>query len=182
MIDAEAPHRRRCDFSAVSARERSITSMQGSVTPRQTQIAAGAGRSWPPMPCVWWPWACQVLVVEASTTFVEFDLVSLEPRRLRGAMVEAGTPFSVRVTGHVGSSTADPAVVAGWVDIGAVVTLLAGQHRRSSWVCLSIGDRRVVLTGVVSNLGVEAPIERPETVATRNELQRARTTRLCTQE
>jgi hypothetical protein len=127
---------------------------------------------------VWWPWACQLLVVEASTTFVEFDLVSLEPRRIRGAIVEAGTPFSIRVTGHVGSSTADPAVFAGWVEIGAVVTLLAGQHRRSSFVCLSIGHRRVALTGVVSNLGVEAPIERPGSAASLGELERALATHL----
>ena len=74
--------------------------MQGSVTSGQAQVAAGAGRSWPPMPCVWGPWACQLLVVEASTTFVELDLVSLEPRRIRGAIVEAGTPFSLRVETH----------------------------------------------------------------------------------
>jgi hypothetical protein len=130
------------------------------------------------MPCVWWPWACQLLGVEASTTSVDFDLVSLEPRRIRGAIVEAGTPFSLRVTGHVGPSAADPAVVAGWVEIGALVTLLAGRHRRSSWVCLSIGHRGVALTGVVSNLGVDAPIERPRSAAPLGELQRALATHL----
>ena len=156
--------------------------MPGSVTSRQTRVGAGAARPWPPMPCVWWPWSCQLLAVEPSSTFVDLDLVSLEPRRIRGAIIEAGTPFSLRVTGHVGSSAADPAVVAGWVDIGAVVTLLAGRHRRSSWVCLSTGHRQVALTGVVSNLGVEAPIERPETVAPRIELPRARATSLSTKE
>jgi hypothetical protein len=135
------------------------------------------------MPCVWWPWACQLLVVEPSTTFVDFDLVSLEPRGIRGAIIEAGTPFSLRVTGHLGSPTVDPAVVAGWGDPAErEAALLAGQHRRSSFLCLSTGHRRVALTGVVSNLGVEAPIERPETFASRNELPRARATSLSPKE
>jgi hypothetical protein len=119
------------------------------------------------MPCVWWPWACQLLVVEASTTFVEFDVVSLEPRRVRGA-----------IAAPTESSRSALAVIAGWAAIGAVVTLLAGEHRRSSFVCLSIGHRRVALTAVVSNLGVEAPIERPGSAAPLGEPQRVLATHL----
>jgi hypothetical protein len=111
------------------------------------------------MPSLLWPWACQLLDVDVSTT--AFDLVSLEPRRVRGTIVEAGTPYSIRVTGQTGSSASDLAVVADWAAIGARVTLLAGRHDRSSWVCLSLGHRRVVLDGVESHFGGQASIERP---------------------
>jgi hypothetical protein len=116
------------------------------------------------MPCVWWPWACQLLAVDVSTAFVELDLVTSEPRPVRGAVVEAGTPFSIRVTGGTESSPSDLPVVTGWLEAGAAVTVLAGRHERSSWVCLGVGHRRIVLNNVVSNLGLDAPIEREVTV------------------
>jgi hypothetical protein len=111
------------------------------------------------MPCVWWPWACQLLAVDRATTFIELDLVTSEPHPIRGAVVEAGTPFSIRVSGGSESSTSDLPVVAEWLEAGAAVTILAGRHERSSWVCLSVGHRRIVLNDVVSNLGLEAPVE-----------------------
>jgi hypothetical protein len=139
--------------------------MTGFVVPPKSPFAMVAARSWGPMPTVLWPWACQLLVVDASTAAI--DLVSSERRRIRGMIVEAGTPFSIRVTDPTESSTSDLSVVAGWAASGTRVTLLASQHRRSSWVCLSLGHRRAVLVGVESHLGVEAPIEWPDTVADR---------------
>jgi hypothetical protein len=124
------------------------------------------------MPCVWWPWACQLLAVDVSTTFLELDLVTSEPRPIRGAVVEAGTPFSIRVTGATESSPSDLPVVAGWLEAGAAVTVLAGRHERSSWVCLSVGHRRIVFNKVVSTLGLEAPLEREVTATPRRETVR----------
>src|SRR5262249_59964097 len=48
-----------------------------------------------PMPSVWWPWACQLLAADTTTGSVELDLLALEPCRLRGAIVAAGTGFSL---------------------------------------------------------------------------------------
>jgi hypothetical protein len=118
-------------------------------------------RWWPPMASVWWPWACQLLAVDTSTGSVDLDFVSLEPRRLRGGIIEAGTSFSVRAAGVTTWSTSDLADVAEWADAGATVTLLAGRHRRSAWACLSIGHRRVVLTDVTCDLGVDTATREP---------------------
>jgi hypothetical protein len=128
-----------------------------SVTPPKKLVGTAAARSWRPMPGVHWPWVCQVLFVDTSTTAL--GLGSLERRRIHRAIVEAGTPFAIRVTGQTDSSSSEFGAVAGWASFGARVTLLADQHHRSSWVCLSLGHRRVVLGGVETNLGIEAPIE-----------------------
>jgi hypothetical protein len=130
------------------------------------------------MPSVWWPWACQLLAVDTTTRSVGLDFVALEACRVRGAVVEAGTVFTLRASG----ANSDLAVVADWSVTGTTVTLLAGHHRRSSWACLSAGHRRVLLTDVESNLGVVAPTERPVTAATPRELEPARTTHRYTQE
>jgi hypothetical protein len=146
--------------------------------PNRADAGAGAACVWLPIPTVLWPWACQLLVVDASTVAV--DLVSSAARRIRGTMVEAGTPFSIRVAGVSESSRGDLADLAGWATNGERVTLLASQHRRSSWACLSLGRRRVVLTGVESNLGFEAPVEQSGPVASDREPQRVLTTQFCT--
>ncbi len=150
-----------------------------SVTPPKKPVGTAAARSWRPMPSVHWPWVCQLLFVDASTTAL--GLVSLERRRIRRTIVEAGTPFTIRVTGETESSTSEFDIVAGWASIGARVALLADQHHRSSWVCLSLGYQRVVLTGVESNLGVAAPIE-PVTAASLRDPERTRATSLSTKE
>jgi hypothetical protein len=134
------------------------------------------------MPSVWWPWACQLLTVDTTAPSVDLDFVALRPGRVRGAVVEAGTLFTVRTTAATEWPPSDLAVVAGWSQTATTVTLLAGHHRRSSWACLGAGHRRVLLTDVESNLGVEAPTERRVTAASPRELERARTTHLFTQE
>src|SRR5262245_14363526 len=107
-----------------------MTSMEESATSHPVDAGTGADRAWLAMATVLWPWACQLVVVDASTAAV--DLVASEPRRIRGATVEAGTPFSIRVTGRSKSASSDLAVVSAWAATGARVTLMASQHRRSS--------------------------------------------------
>jgi len=135
-----------------------------------------------PMPSVWWPWACQLLAADTTTGSVELDLLALEPCRLRGAIVAAGTLFSLRAAAPTPHTAGDLAAIAAWSATGTTVTLLAGHHRRSSWACLGTGHRRVLLTDVESNLGVEPPPERPVMAAASPELERARTSHLFTQE
>jgi len=132
--------------------------MEESATSDPDQVDATP--AWLPMPTVLWPWACQLVVVDAATAAV--DLIASEPRRVRGSTIEAGTPFSIRVTGSTESASSDLAVVAEWAMAGARVTLMASQHRRSSWVCLSRGHQRVVLTGVESHLRVDTATERTD--------------------
>ena len=132
------------------------------------------------MPSVLWPWACELVVVDTAITAV--DLVALEPRRVRGTVVEAGTPFSIRLTGQTDSTTSDLAVLAAWAATGARVSLLASQHARSSWICLSLGHWRVLLTGVESYLGVAGPIEGPDAAPSRGEPARAGSGYFCTRE
>jgi hypothetical protein len=108
--------------------------------------------SWSQMPCVWWPWMCQLLGVGVSAQSVELDLVALEPCRVRGTVVEPGTPFTLRITGDP-SQRPDVTVLGRWAETGPAVTILAGRHRRTSWVCLSVGHQRVVRIRVVSDLG-----------------------------
>jgi hypothetical protein len=40
-----------------------------------------AGSGWRAMPCVWWPWLCQVVFVESASELIGLDLVALEPAR-----------------------------------------------------------------------------------------------------
>jgi hypothetical protein len=119
--------------------------------------------SWSQMPCVWWPWMCQPLRVGVSAQSVELDLVALEPCRVRGTVVEAGTPFTLRITGDP-SRRPDVTVLGRWAETGTAVTILAGRHRRTSWVCLSVGHQRVVPTGVVSDLGAHQTTPEPARV------------------
>ena len=136
----------------------------------------------PPMASVWWPWACQLLAAHTRTGTVDLDLLALEPRRIRGTTVAAGTVFSIRATAATKLPTSDLGVVAGWSATGATVTVLAGRHRRSSWACLSAGHRRVVLTDVQSSLGVVAPPEPTVTAASPRHLEPTETTPLVNQE
>jgi hypothetical protein len=138
--------------------------------------------AWPAMPSVWWPWACQLLAVDTTTQSVDLDFVALRPGRVRGAVVEAGTLFTVRAIAATEWPTGDLAAVTGWSATATTVTLLAGHHRRSSWACVSAGHRRILLADVTSKLGVNAPTERAVTAASPRELERARTTHLFTQE
>jgi hypothetical protein len=116
--------------------------------------------SWSQMPCVWWPWMCQLLGVGDSPQSVELDLVALEPCRVRGTVVEAGTPFTLRITDDP-ARRPDLTVLGRWAKTGSAVTILAGRHRRTSWVCLSVGHQRVVPTGVVSDLAAHQTTPEP---------------------
>ena len=99
-------------------------------------------------------------------------------------MQESATSARNRADARAGaarsSSRCDLVSVAGWATNGERVMLLASLHRRSSWACLSLGRRRVVLTGVESNLGVEAPVEQSGPVASDREPQRVLTIQFCT--
>jgi hypothetical protein len=122
------------------------------------------GRRWRPMPCVWWPWLCQLLAVEDHHGAVDIDLLVLEACRVvRGRSVRPGTLFSIR-DDRIASAELD--VVTAWAECGEVVTILAGRDGRHSWACLSRCHIRVVLTGPVSDLDA-AVHERPPATCTR---------------
>jgi hypothetical protein len=146
--------------------------------PPDPRFASATARSWRQMPSVLWPWAYELVVVDTAITAV--DLVALEPRRVRGTLVETGTPFSIRLTGQTESTTSDLAVLAAWAATGARVTLLASQHARTSWICLSLGHWRELLTGVESYLGGAERIEGPDAASSRG--ARARSAHFCTRE
>jgi hypothetical protein len=102
------------------------------------------------MPCVWWPWLCQVAFVEEAWGRIALDLVSLETVRAGGTRVPAGATFSIRKGADPRSRRSELGALTDWTRAGAAVTLLAGRHGRSAWVCLSRGHRRIVLTDVTA--------------------------------
>jgi hypothetical protein len=91
---------------------------------------------------------CRLLAVEAADTSIDLELVALRAARVGGVRVEAGTPFTIRVA----ASAADTDLVTAWAEDAAVVTVLAGRQQRSSWACLGVGDRRILLEGVSATL------------------------------
>jgi hypothetical protein len=111
------------------------------------------------MPCVWWPWLCQVVFVEVASGLIVLDLVSLETVRAGGTPVPAGATFAIREGADPRSRRSELGVLADWTRDGAPVTLLAGRHGRSAWVCVSRGHRRVLLTDVSATglTGVSQP-------------------------
>jgi hypothetical protein len=111
-------------------------------------LAAGSG--WRAMPCVWWPWLCQVVFVESATELIGLDLVALEPARAGGTPVPAGATFSIRERADPRRRAAELRALADWTREGAPVTIIAGRHGRSAWACLSRGHRRVLLTDVTA--------------------------------
>jgi hypothetical protein len=110
--------------------------------------------AWRSMPSVWWPWMCQLLAVESSATSIDLELVALRPARAGGATVEAGTPFTIRVP----RSAVDVDSISDWAERATVVMVLAGRHERSSWACLGVSDRRILLEGISTTLGTGSPV------------------------
>jgi len=104
--------------------------------------------AWRSMPSVWWPWMCQLLAVEAAEESIDLELVALRAARVGTVTIEAGTLFTIRVP----ASAADTDLVTGWAQDAAVVMVLASRHQRSSWACLGVGDRRMLLEGVSTTL------------------------------
>jgi hypothetical protein len=102
------------------------------------------------MPCVWWPWLCQVVFVEVASELIALDLVSLEPARAGGTPVPAGATFSIRERTDTRRRGAELGVLADWTRAAAPVTILAGRHGRSAWACVSHQHRRVVLSDVTA--------------------------------
>jgi hypothetical protein len=119
-----------------------------------TAVATISSPGWRLMPQVWWPWMCQLVgaIASETSTAALLDLVSLERRQINHVLVPAGTPFAVCVDRSGASLPAERELASGWADCGAAVTVLAGRDGRSAWVCLSRGHRRLVLTGVATNL------------------------------
>jgi hypothetical protein len=111
----------------------------GTGAARATTRSRHADIAWRPMPSVWWPWMCQLLVV---------DLVASTPIRVRGTSVEPRTPFTIRAQRH----RADVELVEAWARDTAMVSVLAGRDGRSSWMHLGVGRQRTLLHGVVSTL------------------------------
>jgi hypothetical protein len=100
------------------------------------------------MPSVWWPWMCQLVVVETSSRGVVLDLVAIEPGRAGRTTIPAGTLFSVRIEPAAQSRPAELDTIYRWAQAGTEVTILAGRDGRSAWLCLSCYHQRVVLTDV----------------------------------
>jgi hypothetical protein len=111
------------------------------------------------MPCVWWPWLCQLLAVEDNYGAVDIDLLALEACRVRGSHVDAGTLFSIR-DDRIAAHGLD--VITAWANEGEVITILSGRDGRHSWACLTRRHIRVVLTAPVSDLDTAAHL-RPAT-------------------
>ena len=93
---------------------------------------------------------CQLLAVETPDSSLDLDLVGETPLRIGGVLIAGGTPFTIRVP----APHAERDLIAGWADAAAIVMVLAGRHRRSSWVCLGVGPRRILVDGVVTTLSV----------------------------
>ena len=104
------------------------------------------------MPCVWWPWLCQVVFVEVAKELIGLDLVALEPARAGGTPVPAGATFSIRERADPRSRHPDLELLAEWTRVGAPVTVLAGRDGRAAWACISRGHRRVLLTDVTATV------------------------------
>jgi hypothetical protein len=67
------------------------------------------GRRWRPMPCLWWPWLCQLLAVEDHHGAVDIELLVLEACRVQGRTVGPGTLFpSATIASAAPSSTLSP--------------------------------------------------------------------------
>lgn len=145
------------DTAPVSAHDRTvyISSVSPDLGPalgtgaaRATTRSRHADIAWRPMPSVWWPWMCQLLVADTSATWIELDLVASTSIRVRGTSVEPRTPFTIRAQRH----RADVELVEAWARDTAMVSVLAGRDGRSSWMHLGVGRQRTLLHGVVSTL------------------------------
>jgi hypothetical protein len=145
------------DIAPVSTHDRNmyLSSVSPDLAPA---LGAGAARvatrsrvadiAWRPMPSVWWPWMCQLLVADTSPTWIELDLVASTPIRVRGTSVEPRTPFTIRAQRH----RADVELVEAWARDTAMVSVLAGRDGRSSWMYLGVGRQCTLLHGVVGTL------------------------------
>jgi hypothetical protein len=120
----------------------------GAGAPRAITRSRRVDVAWRPMPSVWWPWMCQLLVADTSPTSIELDLVALSPIRVRGTSIGPRTPFTIRA--H--RNRADVEFVEAWARDLAMVSVLAGRDGRSSWVYLGVGRQRTLLHGVVTTL------------------------------
>jgi hypothetical protein len=118
----------------------------GAGTPHATTRSVAV--AWRPMPSVWWPWMCQLLVVDPSPAAIELDLVALTPIRVRGTSIEPRTPFTIRAR----RNRTDVELVEAWARDTAMLAVLAGRDGRSSWVHLGVGRQRTLLHDVVTTL------------------------------
>jgi hypothetical protein len=135
-----------------------VADVDNRSTPTPTPAAAPSQANtvaWRSMPSVWWPWMCQLLAVESSATSIDLELVAMRPARVGGATVEVGTPFTIRVT----RSAVDVDSISDWAEKATVVMVLAGRHGRTSWACLCVSDRRILLEGVSTTLGTGSPVQ-----------------------
>lgn len=89
------------------------------------------------------PWVCQVIHAEHCGDAVSLDLVSLDPCPFPNVRLPSGTPFVIRVTEPQAHDCAE--LAQSWADDGEVVTIRLMQARPSRWLCVSGGERHLLL-------------------------------------
>lgn len=84
-------------------------------------------------------WTCQLISALYEDGALVLDLIPLEPRR-NAPPGGATAPITIRVRHDLGTS-----VIADWAAAADVVALTPGRTGDRDWICLSAGDRHLVL-------------------------------------
>lgn len=92
------------------------------------------------------PWACQVLHTELDETSFVVDLVALESCPAASIKCPALMPFALEIAlpGKAAGASCEREIKR-WSKMADVISLIVGEHEQSSWLCLSAGDRHLVV-------------------------------------
>lgn len=92
------------------------------------------------------PWTCQLIYADCSGPLLTLDFVALEPFPTVPTRCPRHTPFTL----HIGTSIDADALrmrntLASWQSHADVVTIVAGELDGKQWLCLSAGERLLVV-------------------------------------
>jgi hypothetical protein len=92
------------------------------------------------------PWTCQLVHAEFSADSLVLDLIALEPCPVGAIGCPCFTPFTIHVGRPNGSAEeSDNHAFLQWAATADIVTVAAGRAAGRAWLCVSAGDRHLVL-------------------------------------
>ena len=91
-------------------------------------------------------WICQLVHSELSAESLMLDLIALDPCPVDAIGCPRFTPFTIHVARPNGSAEEpDGNAFLQWAASADVVTVAAGRAAGRAWLCVSAGDRHLVL-------------------------------------
>jgi hypothetical protein len=91
-------------------------------------------------------WTCQLVNSEVAAGRFVLDFVALEAAPAGGAVVDAGTPFTIHVEGS-GPPGDVVRAVSSWAAAADLVTIFSASNGSRSWWRLSAADAELLLLG-----------------------------------